>query len=379
MPASGGSSDVLVAGGGLLGLSIAYGIARLGHEVTVLDEGDVAWRASRGNFGLVWVQNKGTGLLPYAAWSRDAAALWPALARELQDETGIDVALRQPGGFFFCYSDAEMRAREASLRAIQQQVQGPYPFQMLSHEEVRQRLPRIGPEVAGASFTPMDGHANPLKLYRALEEAARLRGVRTLRNARVEAIRFDAGRFELDTAAGRFGAGRIVLAAGLGNRELAPQVGLHAPVVPTRGQILVTERLRPFLPYPTNKLRQTDEGTVQVGDSIEDVGFNDDTTHDVLRFMAQRAIRTFPLLRDVNLVRAWGALRVMTPDGFPIYEESQSCPGAFVATCHSGVTLAAQHALKVAPWIAGHAAPPGIEVFRSDRLRSPAHAPMYVN
>jgi glycine/D-amino acid oxidase-like deaminating enzyme len=379
MSAAGGSSDVLVAGGGLLGLSIAYGIARLGHEVTVLDEGDVAWRASRGNFGLVWVQNKGSGLPQYAAWSRDAAALWPMLARDLQEETGIDVALHQPGGFFFCYSDAELRARESSLRAIQQQVEGPYPYQMLSHEEVRERLPRIGAEVAGASFTPMDGHANPLKLYRALDEAGRRRGVRAVRNAKVEAIRFDDGRFEVATAAGRFTARRIVLAAGLGNRELAPQVGLHAPVVPTRGQILVTERLQPFLPYPTNKLRQTDEGTVQVGDSIEDVGFNDETSHEVLRFMAQRAIRTFPLLRDVNLVRAWGALRVMTPDGFPIYEESQSCPGAFVATCHSGVTLAAQHALKVAPWIAGHAAPPGIEVFRSERLRSPAHAPMYVN
>jgi glycine/D-amino acid oxidase-like deaminating enzyme len=118
---------------------------------------------------------------------------------------------------------------------------------------------------------------------------------------------------------------------------------------------------------------------VQVGDSVEDVGLDDTTTNDVLQFMARRAVRTFPLLRDVIIVRAWGALRVMTPDGFPIYEESATCPGAFVATCHSGVTLAAAHALKVAPWMAGGPAPAGAEVFAGERLRAADHAPMYVN
>lgn len=372
-------SAFLVLGGGLLGASMAYGLSRLAADVTVLDEGDDAFRATRGNFGLVWVQNKGATLPAYAAWSRDAAALWPELARDLREETGIDVALRQPGGFYFCFDEREMQAREASMRAIQQQVGGPYPFEMLSHEEVRQRLPAVGPAVAGACFSPMDGHVNPLKLYRALDEAGRKRGVQTLRETRVEAIRFDEGRFEVQSSRGLFRAQRIVLAAGLGNRALAEQVGLHAPVVPTRGQVLVTERLRPFLAHPTNKLRQTDEGTVQIGDSVEDAGFDDGTTLDVLQFMARRAVRCFPRLRDVNLVRAWGALRVMTPDGYPVYEESASCPGAFVATCHSGVTLAATHALRVAPWIAGGHAPAGIEVFRSARLREADVAPMYVN
>jgi glycine/D-amino acid oxidase-like deaminating enzyme len=369
----------LVLGGGLLGLSIAYGLARLGLEVTVLDEGDDAFRATRGNFGLVWVQNKGATLPAYAAWSRDAAALWPELAHDLLAETGIDVALHQPGGFFFCFSDQEMEAREAGLRQIQQRVGGAYPLEMLSRADLRQRLPAIGPDVAGASFTPMDGHANPLKLYRALDDAGRRRGVETRREFRVESLRYVDGSFEVQTSRGLLRAHRIVLAAGLGNRALAEQVGLHAPVVPTRGQILVTERLKPFLSHPTNKLRQTDEGSVQIGDSIEDSGFDDGTSNEVLAFMARRAVRCFPRLRDVNIVRAWGALRVMTPDGYPIYEQSQTCPGAFVATCHSGVTLSATHALRVAPWIAGGHAPAGIEVFRSERLRAAEVAPMYVN
>lgn len=374
-----GRSDVLVVGGGLVGCSIAYGLARGGRQVTILDEGDAAFRATRGNFGLVWVQNKGIGKPQYARWSRDAAALWPRLARELLELTGVDVHLQQPGGFYLCFTEAEMAAREASLRAIQQQVPGPYPFQMMERAELRARLPAIGPEVVGASFTPMDGHVNPLKLFRALNAACLHHGVRLQTEARVEQITLGAQGFEVATAAGVHHAPRIVLAAGLGNARLAGQVGLHAPVVPTRGQILITERLRPFLDYPTNKVRQTDEGTVQIGDSIEDVGHDDGTTLDVLQFMARRAVRSFPLLRDVNLVRAWGALRVMTPDGFPLYEESRECPGAFVATCHSGVTLAATHALAIAPWIAGGPAPADVEAFDSARLRSaPEHA-MYVN
>ena len=345
----------------------------------MLDEGDNALRATRGNFGLVWVQAKGTGMPGYAAWSRDAAVLWPQLAADLLAETGIDVKLQQPGGYYLCYSDEELQAREASMRAIAQQVPGDYPFEMLSQPELRQRLPQIGPEVAGACFTPMDGHVNPLKLYRALDEAGRLRGVRTVRECRVNAISFNAGLFELDTTQGKMQSHKLVLAAGLGNRDLALQVGLHAPVVPTRGQVLVTERVQPFLHSPTNKLRQTDEGSVQIGDSVEDVGFDESTTTDILQFMARRAVRSFPLLRDMNIVRAWAALRVMTPDGFPIYEESASCPGAFVATCHSGVTLAATHVLRVAPWMAGGAAPEGIGIFHSARLAAPQGQAMYVN
>ena len=68
--------------------------------------------------------------------------------------------------------------------------------------------------------------------------------------------------------------------------------------------------------------------------------------------MADRAVRMFPKLGSLNVVRTWTAIRVMTEDGFPIYEQSETCPGAFVACCHSGVTLAANHALTVAPMIA---------------------------
>ena len=84
--------------------------------------------------------------------------------------------------------------------------------------------------------------------------------------------------------------------------------------------------------------------------------------------MAARAVRVFPFLRDVRVVRAWSALRVMSPDGFPIYAQSQRHPGAFVVTCHSGVTLAAAHAYELAPALREGALPPACRAFGTERF-----------
>ena len=121
---------------------------------------------------------------------------------------------------------------------------------------------------------------------------------------------------------------------------------------PERGQIVVTERVRPFLHHPMNGARQTDEGSVMIGDSKEEGTDPAILKVGIAATEAERAVRRFPLLANVNVVRTWSAIRVMTRDGFPIYDESETHPGAFVLCCHSGVTLAANHALTVAPMIA---------------------------
>lgn len=371
------SPDVLVLGGGLVGSAVAYGLAREGARVTVLDEDDGGLRASRGNFGLVWIQGKGYGLSPYARWSRSSALRWPDFAAALRAETGVDVALRQPGGFHFCFDDAELAEREKRLSTLQAEL-GDYPYQMLDAAEVRARIPQIGPAVIGASYTPMDGHVNPLKLLRGLHGAMQTRGVQLVSGERVERIVPERGGFTVHGRRGTHRAARVVLAAGLGNRTLAPFVGLNAPVAPNRGQVLVSERVAPFLDYPTLNVRQTDEGSVQFGDSMEEVGFNDFTTTPVLSDIARRGVRAFPMLQHVRLVRMWAALRVYSPDGFPVYDQSEAHPGAFVVTCHSGVTLAAAHAMRVAPWITGAPIPDELPTFSARRFEharelTPAH------
>jgi glycine/D-amino acid oxidase-like deaminating enzyme len=363
------TNEMIVVGGGLIGAAIAYGAARAGAPVTLLDQGDVAYRASRSNFGLVWVQGKGDKSPRYARWCRDAVTFWPALAKDLHEVTGVDVALQQAGGFEICFTDADMRARAALMA----RVVGDVPYEMLDHAALKARLPAIGPKVAGASYCPLDGHVNPLRFLHALHAGLKAHSARVISSVDITQVSYreKSSGFEVASRNGQtWRAPRLVLAAGLGNKDLAPQVGLQAPVSPTRGQVLITERLQPFLPYPANLARQTNEGSVQLGATIEDVGLDDGITIAGIESIAKRAVAAFPVLSNVRLVRAWSGLRVLTPDSLPIYQESTSCPGAFVATTHSGVSLAGVHAQVIGPWMAGLGpAPDDIDEFSGDRFQ----------
>jgi glycine/D-amino acid oxidase-like deaminating enzyme len=362
--------DVAVIGGGLVGSSIAWGLAKIGQRVAVLDEGDVAYRASRGNFALVWVQNKGIGMPQYGAWTMGSAQAWPDFARALLEQTGLDVKYENPGGFHMALSERELEFRAAQLKKLHAQPGMPhYDYEIMDYARVKSLLPDIGPEVAGASYSKLDGHVNSLRLFRALNAGMQQLGVRYLPDQMVDHIVFSGGEFRLQTRKGEVRAPKIVLAAGIANARLGPMVGLDVAVRPQRGQLIVTEKTAPFLHYPVSTVRQTDEGGVMLGDSQEEAGFDPTVGQAVISVLADRAQRMFPKLGALNIVRTWAALRVMTRDGFPIYDESTACPGAFVATCHSGVTLAATHALTLAPLIAaGHLPAETFQTFSSRRF-----------
>lgn len=363
--------DTIVIGGGVVGLSIAYGLARAGERVRLLDQGDDAFRAARGNFGLVWVQGKGAGKPDYAQWTMASARLWPDLSEELKGRVDGDLQLQQTGGLSLCLDDAEFDARAETMAQLSSDLAArgeAYPYEMLGANAVRDLCPHIGPDVVGACFSPLDGHVSPLKLLRSLTDAYVSLGGEIKGGQTVGAIEHRGGAFHVRAGGMAHVAAKLVLAAGLGNAELAPMVGLSAPVKPVRGQVLITERVAPFLDLPTASVRQTGDGGVQIGESKKDVGFDDGTTTAELSRIAARAARMFPLLAGVNVVRSWGALRVMTPDGYPIYEASTACPGAFVVTCHSGITLAAQHAGPLAHWIKGGPEPAILAAFKAERF-----------
>jgi glycine/D-amino acid oxidase-like deaminating enzyme len=362
--------DYAVIGGGLVGMSIAHGLMQLGRQVSVFDEGDRAFRASRGNFGLVWVQSKGAAMPDYARWTRASAALWPEFAADLEQSGGASCELSQPGGIDICLSEREAEEKIARLEGLRTALGGDYPFKFLGHNALRELIPEIGPSVYGATFFPEDGHANPLYLLRGLHSALTTRGGTLENGATVSSITPQSDAFIIDNGA-TWRARHIVLCAGLDNARLAPMVGLHAPVRPNRGHVLITERMRPFLKYPSVQVRQVGEGALQIGDSEEDAGYDDRTSPDVVAAIAARAIRMYPLLEHVRMVRSWSALRVMSHDGHPVYDRSQSHPRATLVTCHSGVTLAAAHSRLLAPWIIGDAAPDYMESFSAKRFDIP--------
>ena len=236
--------DVIIIGGGLVGVSIAWGLSTCGQRIAVIDEGDVANRAARANFGLVWSSSKGLGNAAYSQWSRLSTANWHQLAAELKAETGVDTGFVQSGGFSIRLTSTELErgitsmAKLAGQPGMEAEGTPPLEYEILDQAETRRRLPLVGETVAGAIFSPLDGHVNPLRLFAGFHKALKQRGVHYLPHRQTMAISHRAGTLELAGDGWRLGAGKIVLAAGIGNTALAPMVGLNVPLSPSRGRSL---------------------------------------------------------------------------------------------------------------------------------------------
>jgi glycine/D-amino acid oxidase-like deaminating enzyme len=370
-------SDVIVIGAGTVGAAVAYGLARKKLRVLVLDGDDGDFRAARANFGLVWLQGKGINMPAYQLLTRTSTDLWPDFNTELGSLSGTDLEYERNGGLTFCLGEADFEDRRHHLLRLHNQLGGAdADFEMLDRAALAKLLPNLplGPDVSGASYGKRDGHTNPLRLLAALLAGIQRLGGTLRTRATVRSISKDGEGFTVTFGEEHARAPRIVIAAGLGSPALARQVDLDIPLRPQRGQVLVTERLAPLLPLPSSGLRQTRDGTVMIGATHEEKGFDISTTSAAAAQLSAKTVRIVPKLATATLVRHWAGLRIMTPDSYPIYAQSETHPGAFVALCHSGVTLAAVHAEVIADAVAAGALPASLDPFHQRRFDVPQAA-----
>lgn len=361
------SAETVIIGGGIVGLSVALGLLQAGVGVTVLDGEDGDLRASQGNFGLVWLQGKGAQFASYARWTSAALDSWPVLSSLLQDVTGQRIHLDQIGGYEISTDATELADFTADLEMQKRILGNDLPYEILSGEALRKRFPMIGPKVLGATYCPRDGHVNPLLLLRALRLAVQRLGGDLRPNHRVTRIHRPAGSYELHTPQGTVTADRVVLCAGLGAMQLAPQLGFRTQILPQRGELLITEKLASPLPFLSSTIRQVNEGGVQIGGTAENAGLSPADTLAKTAWLARHAVEVLPALEHVRVLRSWGAQRIKTQDGAPVYARSRDGT-AHLVTCHSGVTLAAQHVLALPKWIESRADAPDLEAFDETRF-----------
>lgn len=383
------SCDVVVLGAGASGSSIAHQLAKHGADVLLLEAGDIGQGASGRNGGLLdTAVDPGSPMVDYYYRS---AELWPSLAEELADTTGVDVEYVQAGTLQLVL-EGDTDKDEIDEEFLGHEKLG-YPVRWLDREETK-GLSALFPEnTLGGWHRPRDGQINPLMLCYALALAAARHGARVRQNTPATALlvekdgvvraaeprRFagvtgtepNAGDSQdvrgdgpLDgrvvgvrTPEGDVRCEQLVVALEPWTRPFLAPLGLDVPVRPQRGQIFVTEPLPPLMEvaclYGVNPYiywRQTRHGGLTFGGArpvdthgdflLESVGAA--TTLSIQQIVLEMAARVHPSLADTAVIRWWGGVMGFTEDWLPVLGRLDAFPNVITACgfCPNGILCA---------------------------------------
>lgn len=335
------TADVLVIGGGILGCAAAYYLARRGLAIIVVDKGDLASEATGATTAGITLQNRPPDRFPFY---QAAAACWPALGDELDDDLGyvrcgsLMVATGE--------EDAEhVQQRVRDLKALGLDAD------LLTVVEARSLAPWLGEGLPAVSFCPSDGYVDPQRPPRAFAAAAVRHGARILPHHPVQALRRGRdGVFRALTPQGEIQAGKVVNAAGAWAGRIAGTLDVSLPVSLDPLQAMATAPTPAWLDrvvlHISGKLtlKRNQSGRVVIGGGWQAEGDLDDGQQ---RLRPQEraanlalAYRAVPALQQLPIEREWVGLEGRSPDRYPFFGEVRSVPGFFLLACaHGGFTL----------------------------------------
>jgi sarcosine oxidase subunit beta len=327
------SAEVVIIGGGVRGLVIAYSLAKAGVDVAVIEKRFVGAGASGLNMGYVNVSAKRPAF--YTRLSKMSADMYPRFGEELD----TDIEYQRNGALEVAQTPADWE-KLTQIVAERNQVAG-IDMRMVNIDELRKLEPALAPQLLGGSWCPHDGAVHALKLTRALARAAALNGARIYQHEEVRDIRVAAGRIEaVAVTDGSIATHVVVNAAGIHVPRIALMVGLDVPVFPERGQLIITEELPRILNRTVGGYKQFKDGQMLIGITNEKVGENTAVTTREISRCAREAIKIIPVLKQARAIRCAAALRPMTPDRRPIYQKVDGISDFYLAVGHSGITLA---------------------------------------
>lgn len=330
--------DVVVIGGGLIGIALAYFLAKAGTDVCVVDKDVVAKRASGRNAGGIRQNCRPAAELPLAMRS---VKLWKMLA----EESDFDFEYRQHGNLVLIWNEAE--AVEAKALVERQQAQGLECY-YLERAETRTVVPAVSDEYLGAIYSPSCGSAAPYLACRALARMATRLGATIYEHREVTGIQIVNDRVAaVLTINGPINSGVVVNAAGAWAPLIGALVGVEMPIRLCRSHLLVTEPLPPLVePFVSTGgrgyFRQTLSGNVLIGFGSLPVASYDHrmVTYEAMTISAQRAATIFPSLSDASVIRAFTGFTAWTPDLAPIVGSVECPEGFFVAAEFNGTGFA---------------------------------------
>jgi glycine/D-amino acid oxidase-like deaminating enzyme len=363
---------VIVIGAGIIGASIAYRLSRRTPNVTVLDAAKPGMAASRASYA--WMNARPKPPREYHALSRMGLDAWSRLERKLRGDIGITWG----GEVRWAATDdgaAELRDEVALMQSWG------YPIRMINADELRSMEPALAADpITAAAYGDAEGHVDNSIAIPALLGAAIRNGGTVKVDSPVDEFFRDGDQVTgVRTPTEELTADIVVLAAGYSTKDLAASVGLTYPQIESPGATVVTEPIDPIfqtvaavhtpgdLPDPQMNFRQFPDGRVQVhgGTHFGSVG---DTSVEDAEWMLSELEKFLPAIKGVAIDEWRRAMRPMPADGFPIIGFPSATPNLYLATMHSGVTLAAITGELAAMEIIDGARSDELDPFRYERF-----------
>jgi glycine oxidase len=352
--------DIIVIGGGVIGLSIARSLARRGaRNVIVIEKNDFSREASWAAGGILAPQveaNAADAFFRLASASRD---MYPAFAQALLAETGIDIELDTTGILYVAFSiEEEIELR----RRYEWQTSEGLDVEWLAGNQARVVEPCLSQDVRCALRFPNDFQVENRKLVEALLVSNRRCEVQLIADCEVREVRVSANHVQgVETANGFIGARTVVLAAGAWSSSLDPSA--HVEVEPVRGQMLCFHtdiRFARHVIYSSRGyLIPRRDGRLIAGSTTERVGFDKRVTAEGIDAIRAMAVEIAPAVSSLSLANSWAGFRPRTPDDMPVLGMSPDVEGLYYATGHyrNGILLAPITGELMADAIAGTISP----------------------
>ncbi|MGI8728463.1 MAG: glycine oxidase ThiO [Solirubrobacteraceae bacterium] len=377
-------TDIVVIGGGVIGLTVAWRAARRGRSVRVIERGDeLGSGASHVAAGMLApVTEADPGELELLQLGLRSAGMWPAFAAELSEAAGgADPQLRRCGTLVVARDADEAAALERELE-LRRELD--LDVQRLLPSAARRLEPALAPSIRLALEVPGDHVANPRAMISALAEASRRAGVAMATGDPVEQIECDGAKIAgVRLAGGSFiAAEQVVVAAGAWSATIAglPELAAAIPLRPVKGQIMRLRdpggpgMLQRIVRFEGGYLVPRGDGRYVLGATMEERGFDTSVTAGGLHELLRDASELVPGVLELVVEETSAGLRPATPDNAPVLGPDGGIDGLHWATGHhrNGILLAPVSAEIVAGALDGEDVPPQFSARRFERERAPA-------
>ncbi|MGQ4808346.1 4-methylaminobutanoate oxidase (formaldehyde-forming) [Candidatus Entotheonellaceae bacterium PAL068K] len=331
------TADVVIIGGGAVGLSTAYHLAKLGAENVVLLEKDTLGEGSTGRCA-------GGARLDFStSINIEFSLLAFSKLERFADECGIDPQFRRVGYLMLATSDLALTQLEQN-RALYEQYD--IPVEYLDPDAVRRRWPYVNTEdVCGATYCPRDGYLGPHEVVQGYAASARRLGVRILQDTPVTEVLVGNGRVQgVRTPRGDIATRTVLNAAGPYAAVVGRMAGLEIPVKPLRRQVFVSAPV-PELPEEIPQImdlaygttyRREGEGFMLYGPQDQEPSFNTTVEWESKVWASERAAHRLPAMANARVVRGWAGLYEVSPDNHAIIGPLPEVDGFVLANGFSG-------------------------------------------